>query len=791
MSEQEVRVPPRPTLPPTFWSLLLCFVVMAVCMRQTMGCTASWLVPLGIVLTGLAGILGLATASRAGVMRRVPPYAAMQVAIALAAASVALLAGAGQREAVGSLSTTAVSSLRFELVSDAKATEGGFRYTARTRVGSRHCKVWLTTTEHLERGSALQGVGRFAQLNDDSLGRSAWAQGFCGRVRMVRIRSSASARGLTGLLQATRRAALETIEPQSRPSRAIVAACVCGSREALDDTGLADICAACGVSHMVAVSGAHLAVIASLLDWLLVALGLSPRARSCAILPLCLAFVLVCGAPLSAVRALAMLAASRLSLVMGRRGHALSCVCVVALVMMLIDPCVAEQLAFRLSVASVVALCVWEPYLGYLLACLGPTRHDRRLPYRLKRRLLKLEEGMRGSMAASLACQLATLPLVAPVFGRVAVVGPVVNLLITAPVSASMAVGLGAVLCGACRLPTEPMLWLCDLLLAPALALMRRLSCLPFASLPVPVSGWLLPSTCLVLFVGAYLAWDLVRPRHVRIVVGCACALLMCGWLGCRYLAPARIVVLDVGQGDAILVQDGAHALLVDTGPDQAVVSALLRERVVHLDAVILTHLHDDHYGGLDDLVGCIPCDQVIVAGGVCDELPPEIADTCRALTSDAPRELWYGDVCGIGRFALTMVWPRAPVTGTENSHSIELRVRYADGHRSLSALLTGDAERDETGSVIGTGDVGAIDLLKVGHHGSEVSLTEEQAGALSPILAVASAGEGNSYGHPDPTCVAMLEEAGAVFLCTKDVGDVDVRPGRSGIIVRTTRPVG
>lgn len=96
-------------------------------------------------------------------------------------------------------------------------------------------------------------------------------------------------------------------------------------------------------------------------------------------------------------------------------------------------------------------------------------------------------------------------------------------------------------------------------------------------------------------------------------------------------------------------------------------------------------------------------------------------------------------------------------------------------------ALLTGDAEKDETAQVIAAGDAGDIDLLKVGHHGSAVSITAEEAALLRPEVSVASAGENNRYGHPRRECVVALESAGSLFLCTKDAGDVTVEPGEKG----------
>lgn len=95
--------------------------------------------------------------------------------------------------------------------------------------------------------------------------------------------------------------------------------------------------------------------------------------------------------------------------------------------------------------------------------------------------------------------------------------------------------------------------------------------------------------------------------------------------------------------------------------------------------------------------------------------------------------------------------------------------------------LLTGDAERDETGRAIEAGRVGDVDFLKVGHHGSRVSLTPGEARALDAEVSVASAGENNRFGHPTPECVEMLESSGSTFLCTKDVGTVTIEPAAEG----------
>ena len=129
-----------------------------------------------------------------------------------------------------------------------------------------------------------------------------------------------------------------------------------------------------------------------------------------------------------------------------------------------------------------------------------------------------------------------------------------------------------------------------------------------------------------------------------------------------------------------------------------------------------------------------------------------------------------------VGSFACDVVWPDSRVEGDENADSVVLRISYAGEKGRLRALLTGDTECDELAEYVK--EVGDVDVLKLGHHGSRVSVSDEALDLLLPELCVASAGEGNSYGHPDPACVRTVEASGSMFLCTKDVGDVHVSPG-------------
>ena len=307
------------------------------------------------------------------------------------------------------------------------------------------------------------------------------------------------------------------------------------------------------------------------------------------------------------------------------------------------------------------------------------------------------------------------------------------------------------------------------------MALLRVLAGLPLACVPVSVEEGPALLALAVLLALLLLWW----PRASRRVVGAALAVLLsCAlvWVGrWRLLAPARVVVLDVGQGDAILVTDGPAAVLVDTGPGDAVVEALARANVFHLDAVVLTHLHADHAGGLDDVLAAVPVGRVLV---------PEATDLSELPGGCAVEEVGYGDALGVGRFSLEVISPVEPAGGEGNEGSLELLLSFDDGARTLTGLLAADAEVEETSAAVERGDVGDVDFLKVGHHGSEASLDAATAAALAPEVSVASAGEGNSYGHPDPACVEVLEGSGSVFLCTIWAGDVTVEPGAQGPVV-------
>lgn len=786
-------MPARPAIPVSIWALAAAIVAERVVLRLGVRVSglgdAVWCV---VAACAGAGVLAWASRHRQNIRSGNLPIVSLVFVSASVAALLAGISCERVERLADELSTSAVSTWEFVCEGDMSPSETGWFGRARVLGGGQsRGEVWLTSPEELEAGTRLRCVGRFSQNADDEWGVTSRMQGVSGRVRVVHVMSAVPEDSALSSLLGLRRAVLASFDPYSSDARALLAGGVCGYRAAIKGRGLDDAFATCGVAHLVAVSGAHLAILTSLIARLLKTARLGPRVRGVITLGIGALFVLFCGAPASAVRAWGMCSVASLGGLAGRRTHALSSVGIASLVMALVEPTVSGQLGFILSVLSVTGICLFGSYARHVLAVVArlrlPPRFRRRAP-RTAACLKRLYTKGLDVLAVSVVAQLSTLPVTAATFGGASLVAPLANLALSPLFTLVVSLGLvSASLSGAPVLQT-PVLALADGAGAAFCQVLRDV-----AGLPLSYVSWTPPEPVALIILCAAAAallvfWPPPRRAHVAVVLLACGVSFLVGVFCLRMLQPARVCVMDVGQGDAILVADGASAILVDTGPEGVVVDALARQGIVHLDALVLTHLHDDHVGGVGDLVGRVRCEKVIVARGVSGHMSDALLADVHALTGADPVEVGYGDVLRVGSFSLRVISPPDEVTGEENADSLELALDFERDGSTLTGLLTGDAEKSETGACLARGDVGDIDFLKVGHHGSEISVSSEEAAALDAELAVASAGAGNEYGHPAPACVDALEGAGSTFLCTIEYGDVTVRPSRDGPSVSVSK---
>lgn len=275
------------------------------------------------------------------------------------------------------------------------------------------------------------------------------------------------------------------------------------------------------------------------------------------------------------------------------------------------------------------------------------------------------------------------------------------------------------------------------------------------------------------------------RPRARPMAVGLACLVLLAAipYIYWDRFAPPSVTVLDVGQADAILIRQGGTVALVDCGLDERVVSALVRNNVHHIDVVFVTHWDEDHWGGLPDVLDHFSVGTIVVAADALDGAPAEVLNR----PGVTYWQVACGDTVDIGAFRTRVMWPFDTVDGEGNEDSLVLLLSYAQEGKSLRVLLTGDAELDQEREFVQ--EVGDIDVLKLGHHGSKVSVDTDLLGTLKPELSIASAGEGNRYGHPSDACIAAVRDAGGAFACTVEHGDISVSPTAKGFAMRCQRP--
>ena len=775
--------PPRPFVPPVLAGLAALMVTGNLVLR-------GFASPLA---TGLACALPMVAALACALKvkeRRAFLYCSFVGAGMLVASVQGSLVPSNLEAAADSLSSAPVSSLSLYVEGDAAQTASGWFVRASVRGGETQASVWLTLPERPNYGDTLKVIGRFEGNADDDWGRSSRARGVCGRIRAVRVVSADAAGGPVGLLMSLRRAVIALIKPERSAGRALMAGVLVSDRTELKSQDLEDPFARAGLSHLIAVSGSHLVVVGSVLEAMLSGLGTRPRTRMVGMSVITGGYVVLCACPPSAVRSWVMLIAGMLGRELGRRAHAPSGVALAGLGMCLLDPTCACDLGFVLSVLSVCALALFSGHVEALFERLLPpfqmwVRARKALFRRAPALAGKLDgalRGLRSAFASTLVCQAATLPACAATFGTVSLVAPLANVLVGPLFGPIVSFGMVACFFGGLPFAGPMLIGCCGLLCELAVWLAKVMATLPCAAVPVSLgAAW--EFAPLIVAVMYLVVWPRPTRRCLLLALSALISAVAAACISMYVLVSPRLVVLDVGQGDAILIRRGTQAILVDTGPGDAVLEALARQHVLSIDAVIITHWHEDPNGGLEELVRTYDVGAVHVAEGasISSPLDEETNSIAGNLT-----EVRRGDVFEFSGFRLECLWPQESVSGTENEDSLCLKVSFAEGDACLDALLTGDAESSVLAEILP--DVGDIDLLKVGHHGSAASITEDEAAMLSAEVAVASAGEGNRYGHPTDECVESLERAGTQFLCTKDVGDVTIEPGQMGPVVSTQR---
>jgi len=545
---------------------------------------------------------------------------------------------------------------------------------------------------------------------------------------------------------------------------------VLGQDERIDEVTVEDFRRS-GLAHLLAVSGQNVALLGLLAMPLLAALGMPLRTRLVWVLGAIVVYVPLAGAGPSILRAGVMGGLSVLAMPAGRRTSRLYGLALAAIVTLAIDPRLAADVGWQLSFAAVLGI----------LALAAPLR--RALAARIG------SSGLGGvfadGAAMTIAASLATAPLVAFHFEAVSTTTLIANLLALPAVAPAMWLGMLAAVAGqAPGFPVE----LLNAVNAPLLAYIAQVAewCgrPAWAYLDVQLGLLGLFASYVALAATALGAGVLLRRRRL-VIASLLVALALIGSAtqgGADAPSPVaglRISVLDVGQGDAILLQPAhAPAVLVDGGPPGAGLEAKLRSAgVEELGVAVVSHEQSDHAGGIEELLGRFPVARLAYA---------RLSRSLRGVAESAgaePLRIAAGATIRSGRLRLEALWPShelldSPLAGADpNAQSLVLLARWRD----FSLLLSGDAEAEAAPL-----DPGPVDVLKIAHHGSEDAGLDALLERVHPQLAVISVGEDNPFGHPTPPTLAALAAHGIPVLRTDEDGAVVLDIDRRSVAVVT-----
>lgn len=246
-----------------------------------------------------------------------------------------------------------------------------------------------------------------------------------------------------------------------------------------------------------------------------------------------------------------------------------------------------------------------------------------------------------------------------------------------------------------------------------------------------------------------------------------------------------KVTMIDVGQGDSILLSSDGQHMLVDAGENgmgARVVSFLQEMGVQRLAAVVGTHPHSDHIGGLDTVIRAFPVDALFLSAKQANtETYEDVLDAAaeRGLTAVAPKP---GDRLTLGKATLTFLWPpKGYDSNNENDCSIVI-LAEAGGRR---VLLCGDIEKSAEKGMLDLGEDIRCDVLKVAHHGSDTSSKKDFLQRVSPQIALISVGLRNDYKHPDKDVLKRLGNIGAEIHRTDQNGTVTVTIADGRLTVR------
>ena len=566
-----------------------------------------------------------------------------------------------------------------------------------------------------------------------------------------------------------RRAVGRWVGARDPTSAALVTAVLIGDRAAIPDD-VRERLKVSGTYHVIAISGGNIAVFVVIVSALCRLVGLGPRAGAMATLVVLLVYAAVVVSGPSVRRAVLVAVLYLAARAVDHRTPPWQAAAMACAGLLVAWPLDLRDVGFVLTFGAA----------GALLA-VGETARLATVPVAI-RWLLQ-------SIVASLAVEAVLLPVQAMAFGRVSIAGVLLNLAAVPAMTVAQLSGLAVVAADVAGATASLAGWASDLSVRLLVASASLADAAPWLTDRAPPPAWQAVAVYYVALVGTVRGTGKVRAMSAVVCVAA-------GWL-VAFGEPARIrrlpasasqvrlTMLDVGQGDAMLLEPPAgEPLLIDTGGrpfgggleigTRVVAPALWARDVRSLSALLITHGDPDHMGGAGGVLTSMPVGEAWF--GI--RVPRHVAGDDLLTELDARhvgvRYLRAGGTIALGRLRLRVLHPPEPDwerPRVRNDDSVVIEAVDGD----VAFLLLGDVSADVERSLVPQLTPARVRILKVAHHGSRTSTSQALLDAWHPQLALISAGRGNSFGHPARDVLERLAAAGVRVLRTDQSGQVTV----------------
>ena len=530
------------------------------------------------------------------------------------------------------------------------------------------------------------------------------------------------------------------------------------------DSALNAALSASGVSHVVSISGMHV----SFLMGFLALIVKNKRRFAITGIPVLLIFMAMTGFTPSVTRAGIMHFFLIFAPIFKRERDGVTSLSASLLILLILNPYSCASVSLQLSFSATLGIILFTNKInsGVKYALRGTK------PYRNK--LVRLVINfVTSNLATTIGALIFSIPLMVLHFGYVSLISPLTNLLTLWAVSLAFPLGLAACILGFIFFP------LGTLIAFPVSLIVQYISGVSHILAAIPYSVVYSSNTPLMFWLAyiyvMFITLPLIRARARQYLYpACIAAVLLCAILLITPLFPSSangaVTVLDVGQGQSIVLSTDEHTAVVDcgssSGEDAAVIvhEFLQNQGRTTIDLLILTHFHSDHVNGVESLLSRTNVLSLAIPDPEDSFLAEDIIELARKRGTDI---IYVTETYGVSLNGMEIIIYPPVGYGDENESGLTI-LSLGD----VSALITGDMNSFGERSLLRFADLPEVDILVIGHHGSRFSTSEELLAAVAPNLAIISVGR-NSYGHPSGETLERLDLYGVPVFRTDVMGHV------------------